>query len=254
MTAILETDAISIRFGGICAVDGVSCTIARGEFVGLIGPNGAGKTTLIRIVVGVLTPESGRIFLSDIDVTHLSTERRVRNGLAMTHQIVRPFRSMTVMENVALAAGHQLTANPLQSLLQSDRGREEARAREILAIVGLSGIEYKPVSALPLGQLKRLELARALATDPKLILLDEPLAGLNRSEASAQADVIAAINAHGVTTVLVEHNLAEVVRVCRRLIVLDQGRILADGPPNAVIADPAVREAYLGTGGRDAAA
>jgi branched-chain amino acid transport system ATP-binding protein len=253
MTAMLEMDAIAVRFGGIQAVDGVNCAVARGEFAGLIGPNGAGKTTLIRIVAGVLPPDSGRILFSGHDVTHLPTERRIRNGLAMTHQIVRPFRSMTVIENVALAAGHRLIANPLQALLHSDRSKAEALACEVLTIVGLSGSEYKPVSALPLGQLKRLELARALATDPKLMLLDEPLAGLNRNEAAAQADVIAAINARGVTIVLVEHNLAEVVRVCVRLIVLDQGRIIADGPPDAVTADAAVREAYLGTGARHAA-
>lgn len=251
---MLEMDALSIRFGGIQAVDGVTCAVAPGEFVGLIGPNGAGKTTLIRIVAGALVPDSGRIFLSGDDITHLSTDQRIRSGLAMTHQIVRPFRSMTVIENVALAAGHRLTANPLQALLHSDRGQEDARACEILAIVGLSGSERKPVSVLPLGQLKRLELARALATDPKLMLLDEPLAGLNRTEAAAQADVIAAINTRGITIMLVEHNLAEVVRICRRLIVLDQGRIIADGSPSAVVADTAVREAYLGTGARHAAA
>jgi branched-chain amino acid transport system ATP-binding protein len=253
MTAMLEMDAVAVRFGGIRAVDGVTCAVARGEFAGLIGPNGAGKTTLIRIVAGVVAPESGRILFSGSEITRLSTERRIRNGLAVTHQIVRPFRSMTVIENVALAAGRRLTANPLRALLHLDRAKEEAHAREMLAIVGLSGSEYKPVSTLPLGHLKRLELARALATEPKLMLLDEPFAGLNRREAAAQADVIAAINARGVTIVLVEHNLAEVVRVCVRIIVLDQGRIIADGPPDAVTADATVRAAYLGTGAQHAA-
>ena len=236
------------------AVAGVSCSIAPGELVGLIGPNGAGKTTLMRIIAGVLAPDTGRISISGTDVTGLPTESRVRKGLAITHQIVRPFRSMTVLDNVALAAGHRLTANPLRALLQYRRGAEEARAREILASVGLAGSEQKAVTALPLGQLKRLEVARALAVDPILMLLDEPLAGLNHSEAAEQIDVIAAINARGVTTVLVEHNLAEVVRVCRRLIVLDQGRIIADGAPNNVMADAAVREAYLGKGAEHAAA
>ena len=172
----------------------------------------------------------------------------------MTHQIVRPFRSMTVLENVTLAAGHRITANPLHALLRWDRGMEEERSREVLASVGLKGAELQPVLALPLGQLKRLEVARALAVDPFVILLDEPLAGLNRREAAVQMDVIASINARGVTTIVVEHNLAEVVRICPRVIVLDQGRIIADGPPNTVIADPVVREAYLGMGASHAAA
>jgi branched-chain amino acid transport system ATP-binding protein len=254
MTNALDIDAVAIRFGGVQAVAGVNCTIGHGEFVGLIGPNGAGKTTLLRMVAGVLTPDAGRISISGTDVTGLSTEGRVRKGLAITHQIVRPFRSMTVLDNVALAAGHRLTANPLRALLRYGRAPEETRARAVLASVGLAGTEEKPVTAVPLGQLKRLEVARALAVDPNLMLLDEPLAGLNQSEAAEQSDVIAAINTTGVTIVLVEHNLAEVVRVCRRLIVLDQGRIIADGTPNNVMADMAVREAYLGTGARHVAA
>ena len=254
MTTALHLDAVSIRFGGVIAVDHVTCSISAGEFVGLIGPNGAGKTTLIRIIAGVLAPDSGRILVSGVDVTDLPTAKRVRNGLALTHQIVRPFRSMTVLENVTLAAGHRITANPLRALLSWDRAKEEDRSREVLASVGLKGNEHKPVLALPLGHLKRLEVARALAVDPSLILFDEPLAGLNRNEAAVQMDVIAAINARGVTTIVVEHNLAEVVRSCPRVIVLDQGRIIADGPPNTVIADPAVREAYLGMGASHAAA
>jgi branched-chain amino acid transport system ATP-binding protein len=253
MTAALKIDAVAIRFGGVQAVAGVSCSFAPGEFVGLIGPNGAGKTTLLRIVAGVLSPDAGCISISGTDVTGLSTDSRVRKGLAITHQIVRPFRSMTVLENVTLAAGHRITANPLRALLRSRRATEESRAREVLASVGLAGTEEKVVTALPLGQLKRLEVARALAVDPLLLLLDEPLAGLSHSEAVAQIDVIAAINARGITTVLVEHNLAEVVRVCRRLVVLDQGLIIADGAPNDVVANAAVREAYIG-GGQDHAA
>ena len=153
---------------------------------------------------------------------------------------------MTALDNVTLAAGYRVTGNPLRALLRYRCVEEEARARSVLASVGLAGTEQKPATALPLGQLKRLEVARALAVDPVLILLDEPLAGLNQREAAEQIDVIASINATGVTTVLVEHNLAEVVRVCRRLIVLDQGGIIADGVPTAVMADSAVREAYTG--------
>jgi branched-chain amino acid transport system ATP-binding protein len=254
MTPALDIDAVAVKFGGVQAVAGVSCTIARGEMVGLIGPNGAGKTTLLKVIAGALAPDSGRIRLSGTDVTQLATERRVRKGLAITHQIVRPFRSMSALENVVLAAGHRLTAHPFIALMRYRREAEEMRARAILATVGLAGVEHKQVSALPLGQLKRLEVARALAVEPILLLLDEPLAGLNQSEASQQADVISAINAGGVTTVLIEHNLTEILRVSRRLVVLDQGKIIADGTPREVMADARVRDAYLGKGEVHAAA
>jgi branched-chain amino acid transport system ATP-binding protein len=254
MTPALDVDAVAIRFGGIQAVAGVSFSIRRGEMVGLIGPNGAGKTTLIRIIAGVLSADAGRVVIAGVDVTRLSTELRIRKGLAVTHQIVRPFRSMTVLENVTLAAGHRLTANPFGALVRSKRAAQEDRARALLAKVGLSDAEHKPVPALPLGHLKRLEVARALAVDPILMLLDEPLAGLNHSEAAKLVDVIAEINATGITTVLVEHNLAEVMRVCSRLLVLDGGRVIGDATPDDVMADPAVRAAYLGTGQEHAAA
>jgi len=246
MTAALEVRAVAIRFGGVQAVAGVSCSIARGDLVGLIGPNGAGKTTLLKIIAGVLAPDVGRVMIAGADVTDLPTELRVRKGLAITNQIVRPFRSMTVLDNVALAAGHRLTGNPFGALTRYRRDAQEVRAREILEEVGLAGEGRKRVSELPLGHLKRLEVARALAVDPILVVLDEPLAGLNQREAAQQADVIVAINAKGITTVLIEHNLGEVMRVSRRLLVLDQGRLIADGAPDAVIADTRVREAYLG--------
>jgi branched-chain amino acid transport system ATP-binding protein len=229
-------------------LDGVKISIAEGEFVGLIGPNGAGKTTLIRIVAGTVQPDRGRVMLDEHDVTGASTASRVRRGLALTHQIVRPFREMTVLDNVALAAGYSRTANPLRALANVERRTETDRAAAILARVGLGGSERKLAGSLPLGGMKRLEVARALALDPRIILFDEPLAGLNHVEASRQAETIGEVHAQGVTVVLVEHNLEAVMRVSRRLIVLDDGRVIGDGVPNAVIADPRVREAYIGTG------
>ena len=250
----LKVEKLSVCFGGVQALTNVSFSVDAGEFVGLIGPNGAGKTTLLKIIAGVLKPDNGRVLIDGEDVTRLATAARVKRGLAMTHQIVRPFRSMTVLDNAALAAGHRFTANPLGALFHIARKPEDIRAREILARVGLAGTEAKPVAALPLGQLKRLEVARALAVDPRLIILDEPLAGLNHKEAAAQADTMTALNGEGITTVLIEHNLGEVLRVCRRLVVLDGGRIIANGKPKAVMADQAVREAYIGKAGEDAAA
>jgi branched-chain amino acid transport system ATP-binding protein len=250
----LEVEKVSIRFGGVHALTDVSFSVKPGEFIGLIGPNGAGKTTLLKVIAGVLKPDIGRVRLDGDDVTKLATAARVKRGLAITHQIVRPFRSMSVLDNAALAAGHRFTSNPFGALFHLSRKPEDARAREILARVGLAGAEAKPVGALPLGQLKRLEVARALAVDPRLIILDEPLAGLNHKEAATQADTIAALNAEGVTTILIEHNLGEVLRICKRLLVLDGGRIIADGDPKAVMADKAVREAYIGKAGDDAAA
>ena len=248
MIAALQLDDLAVHFGGVNAVDGVTFSIARGEFVGLIGPNGAGKTTLIRIVSGSVKPDRGRVVLAGNDVTGNSTASRVRKGLALTHQMVRPFREMTVLDNVVLAAGYRRTANPLRAALNVGRRRERERAAEILVRVGLSGTEDKLSGSLPLGQMKRLEVARALAVDPQIILFDEPLAGLNQTEAARQIETIADVNAQGITVVLVEHNLEEVMRSCRRLIVLNDGRIIGDGAPQEVMANAIVREAYVGSG------
>jgi branched-chain amino acid transport system ATP-binding protein len=246
VSVLLSIEDVAVRFGGVQAVAGVSLAVGQGEFLGLIGPNGAGKTTLIRIVTGLVKPDRGRIILDGVDVTRDRTATRVRRGLALTHQIVRPFREMTVLDNVALAAGIAHTSNPLRALLRVGRSRENERAAEILKSVGLAGTENKLAGSLPLGQLKRLELARALAVGPKLLLLDEPLAGLNHAEASKQAETIVEINRRGITVVLVEHNLEEVMRICRRLIVLNNGKAIVDGEPREVMSDPAVQDAYVG--------
>jgi branched-chain amino acid transport system ATP-binding protein len=248
MSAALQLDDVAIRFGGVQAVAGVSLAVEKGDFVGLIGPNGAGKTTLIKIVAGLLRPDRGRIALGGVDVTRDATAARVRRGLALTHQIVRPFRDMTVLDNVVLGAGIGRTANPFRAMLHVDRRRESERAAEIVGLVGLAGTERKLAGSLPLGQMKRLELARALAVDPSIILLDEPLAGLNHTEASRQVETISDVHRRGITVILVEHNLEEVMRICRRLIVLNNGLVIGDGGPRQVMADPVVHEAYVGSG------
>jgi branched-chain amino acid transport system ATP-binding protein len=248
MSAALELDDVAIRFGGVQAVAGVSLAVEAGDFVGLIGPNGAGKTTLIKIVAGLLGLDRGKVRLGGVDVTHDATAARVRRGLALTHQIVRPFREMTVLDNVVLGAGYRRTSSPFRAMLHIDRRRESERAAHILALVGLGGTERKLAGSLPLGQMKRLEVARALAVDPKVILLDEPLAGLNHTEAGKQVETISDVHKRGITVLLVEHNLEEVMRMCRRLIVLNNGLVIGDGEPRAVMADPVVHDAYVGGG------
>jgi branched-chain amino acid transport system ATP-binding protein len=226
----------------------VSLAVESGDFVGLIGPNGAGKTTLIKIVAGLLRPDRGKVMLGGVDVTGDATAARVRRGLALTHQIVRPFREMSVLDNVVLGAGYRRTSTPFRALLHLDRRDETELAAHILELVGLGGTERKLAGSLPLGQMKRLEVARALAVDPKVILLDEPLAGLNHAEASRQVETISDVNRRGITVILVEHNLEEVMRICRRLVVLNNGRVIGDGEPRAVMSDPVVHDAYVGGG------
>ncbi len=244
---LLELTDVTVRFGGLTAVDCVSLTVDEGELVGLIGPNGAGKTTLLRTIVGLVAPQGGRIALGDRDLTHLPIHARARLGLALSQQLVRPFRGMTVVDNVAFAAGKDRTSNPLSALLATSRRAERQQARELLRLVDIEAAAESLPSTQPLGVLKRTEVARALALAPRLLLLDEPLAGLNHVEAGRLADTIADLNTRGVTVLLIEHNLREVLRVCRRLHVLDQGRLIASGEPEAVVARPDVRAAYTGT-------
>lgn len=249
---VLEVNNISIRFGGVQAVDDLSFEVAAGELLGLIGPNGAGKTTCLSMITGKLKPDTGRVILSGQDVTGLPIHNRIRSGLAMTHQIVKPFRSMTVLDNVVLAAGLKRTKRPLGSLFQIGQKAEAEAAREILDQVGLAETAETLAEALPLGQLKRLEVARALALKPKVVLFDEPLAGLNEGESETLVNTIVELNKSGLTVVLVEHNLGQVLRVSRRLLVLDNGRLIADGDPDVCMANHEVRDAYIGSGGHDA--
>jgi branched-chain amino acid transport system ATP-binding protein len=246
MTVLARVDDLHISFGGVAAANGVTFTVEQGEFLAVIGPNGAGKTTALRMVAGLLKPDSGRIFLGDRDVTALAAHARVRLGLGFTHQIVRPFYSFTTIENVMLAAGHRQTGSPWRAITSRSRAAARKRAQEILERIGLAGESEKSPRALPLGQRKRLEVARAIALDPRLLLLDEPLAGLSSAEAATMADLIRTLPGEGITVVLVEHNLGEVLRVADRLVVLDAGKVLAEGVPAEVMKRADVRQAYTG--------
>jgi branched-chain amino acid transport system ATP-binding protein len=217
-----------------------------GEFLCLIGPNGAGKTTMMRSVTGVIKPQSAVVLLDNRDISNLPTHKRARLGLALTHQIVKPLRSMTVLDNVALAAGHRLIGRIFTAMVSLDRSTARNQARKYLKLVGIEDVAQKSVVGQPLGITKRLEVARALALEPKVLLLDEPLAGLNSVEAARLADTVADINRQGLTVVMIEHNLSEVLRISQRLVVLDNGRKIADGSPLEVMRNRTVRAAYVG--------
>jgi branched-chain amino acid transport system ATP-binding protein len=243
---LLEVEGVSMIFGGVHALQDVNMSVERGELLGLIGPNGAGKTTLLRILAGVLHPTRGRVVFDGTDVSRLPTHRRAQIGMALTHQVVRPFREMSLIENVMLAAEPAVIRSPFQSLIHVDQSRARRSALALLERLGIDDAAEKPAAILPLGYLKRMQVARALAFGPKLLLLDEPLAGLNHSEAMRLSDTISELNAEGRTILLVEHNLGEVTRIARRLIVLDNGTVLASGDPDEVMRRADVRMAYLG--------
>lgn len=243
---LLKVSEATVRFGGLTAIDRVSFDVYPGELLGLIGPNGAGKTTMLRAITGVVRVSEGQVELAGDNLNGLPTHQRIQKGLALSQQLVKPLRAISLLENVALAAGANRTRSPLRALMHVSQQEENTIARAMLERVGIAAYAEQKPGIQPLGILKRLEMARALALQPKLLLLDEPLAGLNSKEAHALANTIADINRQGVTIVLIEHNLGEVMRICRRLVVLDNGRKIASGEPRAVMNDTAVRAAYLG--------
>ena len=247
---LLSIQNVTMRFGGVTAVSDVSLELAENQLLGFIGPNGAGKTTLMRIITGVLRPQQGSVVFDGEDVTRWPIDRRIRAGLALGQQIVKPLRSLTLTDNVALAVGAQRLASPWAALRYSNRHAERSKARELLNMVGIGGAADAMPGKLPLGFLKRLEVARALALQPKLLLLDEPLAGLNQSEARAMADLIASLagpeSGGGRSVLLIEHNIREVARICPQLYVQDNGRRLLQGPTAEVMASPELHRAYLG--------
>nr|WP_291912262.1 ATP-binding cassette domain-containing protein [Limnohabitans sp.] len=224
----------------------MSFDVHQGDLLGLIGPNGAGKTTMMRAIIGVVQPTVGSVLLGGESLNGLPIHKRIQKGMSLSQQLVRPLRDISIQENVALAAASDKTISPLRALLNVSTERELAIAQTELARVGIASMATQSPGIQPLGVLKRLELARALALKPRLLLLDEPLAGLNSQEARALATTIAEINQQGLTIVLIEHNLGEVMRICQRLVVLDNGKKIGDGDPREVMADPVVRAAYLG--------
>lgn len=244
---MLRAERLAVSFGGHTVLSEASVEAAHGQILGLIGPNGSGKTTLLNVITGLVRPDAGRVWIGGRETTGLPAHAIARLGVARTFQNIRLFGRMTVFDNV-WAGQHRTLSIPAWRLLARDRAAERLRrerVRELLALTGLADKADALARDLPLGDQRRLELARALARGPALLLLDEPAAGMLPRETDALTGLLQQV-ATGRTIVLVEHKMEMVMRVCRRIVALNFGRVIAEGAPEAIRRDPAVLEAYLG--------
>ncbi len=250
--SVLKTDKITMKFGGITAVSNFDMEIRKNEIIGLIGPNGAGKTTCFNMITGVYTPTEGKIFFQDKDITGMKTNIITELGIARTFQNIRLFKELSVLENVLIANHMRLESNIFSSVLKTpDYRKKEKQMREksisLLKDVELDEFMHEKASSLPYGKQRRLEIARALATDPKLLILDEPAAGMNPQESYELMDFITDIrDRFDITIFLIEHHMQVVMGICERIYVLDHGINIAEGTPSEIQNNQKVIEAYLG--------
>jgi branched-chain amino acid transport system ATP-binding protein len=242
---LLKTVNLTKDFGGIKAVDEVNIEVYKGELLGIIGPNGAGKTTLLNLITGILKPTKGKIIFNEREIQGMSPSAIARMGIARTFQIVRPFKRLSVFENVLIACGYR-DYQGFSFIKKWKNDMYIKKAESLIRKLGLEDYMYTPAENLPLGYLKRLEIARALALDPKLLLLDEVTSGLSKGESEEIKYIVKELKKQGISIIFVEHNVPLTAELSDRIYVLNFGRVIAEGRPEEVIRDKKVIEAYLG--------
>lgn len=251
MNVNLTVSGITQKFGGLTALSDVNLQIEQGEVVGIIGPNGAGKTTLFNVITGVYQPTSGKVFLNGNDITNLKPHQITQHGFARTFQNIRLFGRMTVLENVQMGMCCRSTTNFVDILFTTPKKRSEyakqrARAEELLQLMGLLSKKFQMPGSLPYGEQRKLEIARAMATNPSILLLDEPAAGMNEQETDDLRLTIQKLQGMGLTILLIEHDMKFVMNICERIYVLNHGEMIATGTPSEIKTNDLVIEAYLG--------